>query len=1675
MIFLGNKKVNEVFIGDKRVTAIYKGKDLIFAPYTFTYNADKTEILEVTSANPEMVTSIIIPSSVKTIGNRVDFSRFTNLKNIHYNGSDASLDSWVQIDNLKGLMLHGASAGSLKNLHINDHLITSVKFTNLFNKEAIDFATSSTLEGKFYDMRYYGWFKCKPSTKYTIYCNTGDFYIENANVGTSNQIRCINVNYGTEKSFIEKSKILTFATLGNQTGFSIYINEHDKDLAKPPSEMTKKDWDRYKIMVLEGEYNENNIPNYIDAVNKIPAAAFYGCYQIQSVKTQSVTTIEEDAFRYCSALTYVDIPAVKTIKSGAFYQCSALQSIVLPDSLTELQAIAFNYCSKLSKVTMPMINVGSEGMKDVFYGSDSLMDFTFTKVNTVVRYTALSALKWIPDNYFSEFFNLRSVEIIEKIYSIGMSAFENCVSLVGCYYDGSVAHIGNDAFSGCTSLKTNTKDDSIFNMPLTEIGERAFYNCGQLRKVRFDLTENYELSIGADAFNCQELFNKIDTTKEDVSVPLIGAAKITFVKMSDDAAENERLIIKAWCEKVSFANMFSNPLCYAHQLTINENPYLKLTIPDDVSRIGQYAFYHSNFTEMNLKNANSLTNIGSFAFLDCNKFSTLALPNTNLTIEEYAFKNCTNVTELTFGSGNKNIHKNAFDNLTSLQTLDYSAVGVGSEIAEAAFSNCSSLQKVLTSFTGASHSATGERGKFYYVFGGSLPETLKTVALTAQYTKKITVAPYGFRGIKSIDTLELKDTYNSDYNGNINFGNTAFENCSLKRIDIKDLSFWANQINFTSEYSNPIAGDTENYLYLNDERVNSLDLSGLQNKVVNNYAFCDGRQIKSVNLSGISVVGIYAFYKCSLASITIPDSVTSIGYSAFEYCSLTSATISDNSVTSIGNHAFGWCGLLTSVTIGNSVTSIGSYAFERCVSLTSVIVGNSVRSIGDLAFYYCTSLTSVTIPDSVTKIGYEAFGYCEKLSSAVVLPAKLQLIGAGAFYKCPFSEITIPFTGNEPNSTGEKAALGWIFANKVSGKSSEEINSQIPTTLNTVSFNKDISTIVSYSFYNCKTLTKITLPSSAKTIEDHAFSGCNGAAFFTTQSGEGVTFTNVGTEAFLSCQRLKFVTVSGAKPNSFYNCKGLISVITKDSLSQNAFNNCTIESVNTENTLTTMAFNTCTIKSVTPKGSLAYRAFYNCPIETLYLWDVVSNKQGAFNSCFVTNISIKVYSNVTTTQEHENIGYVFGGGTAILNTTNVPTDLKKVTIGGATGEDYWPGSWDELDETNYSPMNVIPNQFLAGCQGLEEVVISSLIVRIGSDGEGGNFCANCPALNSIIFDKSDWLYNDIDPFYQSESERDKSLYQLYKLNSNNIGRSKLSQKRLIFVPSVTSGQFIVSQNVEITEGAFDSCDKITTLNISDNVKINDSSLLGLKGLKSLSMYPGVYSNNVLQNMFGGSTNIPSTLKSVEIKGSGAGRFDLSQGSSLTNVVISKDITSLSKGVLSGCNSIKSLTIPFIGSSLNDTDTNSAFLAHLFGVQYINIDADSGVPQTLKVVTINREDLNKIPKFAFFKCSNIVLITISKNCPIVTIGAYAFEQCKSLKTAPMFDDVTTIGERAFHSCHTIKTCDLYDSLKTIGQLAFADCPSLTTINYEGSKAQWEDIKKGDTWKKGTDNATISYGR
>ena len=258
------------------------------------------------------------------------------------------------------------------------------------------------------------------------------------------------------------------------------------------------------------------------------------------------------------------------------------------------------------------------------------------------------------------------------------------------------------------------------------------------------------------------------------------------------------------------------------------------------------------------------------------------------------------------------------------------------------------------------------------------------------------IGKYAFYDCKSIESITIPSTVTRI--GYAYFGPGAcFNGCvNLKSVHIADLAAWCN-IDFGDSGSNPLSYAHD--LYLNDELVQDLIIPDGVTSI--KYGAFEGCSMHSVTIpNSVTSIGTYAFYSCSsLTSVTIPDGVTSIGSGAFWRCSsLTSITIPDG-VTSIEGYSFSGCSSLTSITIPDGVTSIGNYAFNECSSLTSVTIPEGVTSIGDDAFSGCSSLTSVTIPNSVTSIGDDAFSGCSSLTS-VTIPNGVTSIGYRTFDNC---------------------------------------------------------------------------------------------------------------------------------------------------------------------------------------------------------------------------------------------------------------------------------------------------------------------------------------------------------------------------------------------------------------------------------------------------------------------------------------------------------------------------------------------------------------------------------------------------------------------------------------------------------------------------------------------------
>ena len=82
-------------------------------------------------------------------------------------------------------------------------------------------------------------------------------------------------------------------------------------------------------------------------------------------------------------------------------------------------------------------------------------------------------------------------------------------------------------------------------------------------------------------------------------------------------------------------------------------------------------------------------------------------------------------------------------------------------------------------------------------------------------------------------------------------------------------------------------------------------------------------------------------------------------------------------------------------------------------------------------------------------------------------------------------------------------------------------------------------------------------------------------------------------------------------------------------------------------------------------------------------------------------------------------------------------------------------------------------------------------------------------------------------------------------------------------------------------------------------------------------------------------------------------------------------------------------------------------------------------------------------------TNVVIPSVFKGLPVVSIGDYAFSYCDSLNSVSIPNSVTYIGEEAFYGCSSLTSISIPNSIVNIGDSAFGECTELTTVDISDS--------------------------
>ena len=425
------------------------------------------------------------------------------------------------------------------------------------------------------------------------------------------------------------------------------------------------------------------------------------------------------------------------------------------------------------------------------------------------------------------------------------------------------------------------------------------------------------------------------------------------------------------------------------------NEIIALTIENGVTSIGDYAFYECDKLSSVII-PDTVTSIGEAAFYWCMNINAVSIPDSVRTIGDTAFYSCDRLTKLTIGSGVTTIGEKAFydcdrlaavtlpDNVTKMGSwafyhcdrLAEAAIGSGiTTVSDSAFGQCKSLRSV-------------DLGPQIKTIGwGAFQGCLGLTSVTVPDNVK-TLEQYAFYGSTALTEVKLGS-------GVTEIGTRAFTGCYLTDITVAE--------------NNPAYCAEEDVLFTKDKTTLVQYPGGREGAyvipdtvtVIGDSAFESAVALPAITIPAtVAVIGDAAFAECDkLSAVTIPNSVKTLGASAFYRCAaLTSMPIPD-SVTAIGQYAFYQCTSLTDVILPYTITTLEEGVFSACSALTQITIPDTVTAIKGDAFQGCTALTAVVIPEGVTAIGDYAFGDCAGLAT-LVLPATVKSVGDRAFFRC---------------------------------------------------------------------------------------------------------------------------------------------------------------------------------------------------------------------------------------------------------------------------------------------------------------------------------------------------------------------------------------------------------------------------------------------------------------------------------------------------------------------------------------------------------------------------------------------------------------------------------------------------------------------------------------------------
>ena len=295
---------------------------------------------------------------------------------------------------------------------------------------------------------------------------------------------------------------------------------------------------------------------------------------------------------------------ITSVGDYAFTGCTNLVDAQLPTGITYFGIDCFKGCGKLAQVTIPK-GIGVDGK--------------FHPVTKIYRYEEYGScgnnLSWHMDGTGRLFiYGTGDMYNYDGNMRSPWFNYGNGNKITTVIISDGITSIGDEAFSGCTSLRTINLPDTI-----TRIGSYVFQDTN-LRSLT--LPKNLQTLEAYCFFLCR--FSAIEIPEGVTYIP-----------------EN------AFTSCTSLANV---------------------TLPDGLLAIGQHAF-HGCYNLTSLHIPETVTQIGGWAFQDCSRLSSINIPEGITELKQGTFHNCELLKKITLPEGLLSLETDCFRStgLTSIR------------------------------------------------------------------------------------------------------------------------------------------------------------------------------------------------------------------------------------------------------------------------------------------------------------------------------------------------------------------------------------------------------------------------------------------------------------------------------------------------------------------------------------------------------------------------------------------------------------------------------------------------------------------------------------------------------------------------------------------------------------------------------------------------------------------------------------------------------------------------------------------------------------------------------------------------------------------------------------------------------------------------------------------------